>query len=457
MDQTDTVNVAHKAPVVGNMQKLPYKFNRRAEKDKKEENTGDGEDGDETTTNEKPTGSETSNKNTSNASSGDAKSFRAPEPELLSEKTFTGTAPERLIFIGDIHGCSEEFGKLLETVNFKQGSDQVILVGDLVAKGPDSLGVVNKARSIKAWGVRGNHDDRVIRWGQFLQGPAKGMSESELKELEDAGELPYDDFELSGGHYDIASTMPACDFSYFSQFSALITLPEEYSEWVVAHGGMEPTKPIAEQDPEVVMTVRNIGPDGPSSEKDAGDAWFEVWADAIGPLGNSGSSAASGKSSETAKETETGGGEDDTDDTDDTDTKEKKSNRKRQSSTSTNSTSASLDEIQFKKVIYGHDAGRALQIHEITKGLDSRCVYGGELTAFILPGEELKSVPCQNYDGKDASSDNRRRRREFLERRALSLRSRRRRRRMVLPRVAPPPVRAPKVNTPPRHYKRQEM
>ncbi|KAJ2299036.1 hypothetical protein IW139_001958 [Coemansia sp. RSA 353] len=423
------------------MQKLPNKLNRRTNKDEKEgEGDGDTQPSEETTTD-------------NGTSSGNAKSFRAPEPELVSEKTFTGTAPERLIFIGDIHGCAEEFGKLLETVNFKQGSDQVILVGDLVAKGPDSLGVVNKARSIKAWGVRGNHDDRVVRWGQFLQGPAKGMSESDLKALEDAGELPYSDFELSGGHYDIASTMPLCDFSYLAQFSALITLPDAYSEWVVAHGGMEPTKAIADQDPEVVMTVRNIGPDGPSSEKDAGDAWFEVWADAIGPLGNSGSSTISGKSSDTEKETAKETDPEEGEENENEDTKEKRSNIKRQSSA--NSPSAPLTEIQFKKVIYGHDAGRALQIHDITKGLDSRCVYGGELTAFILPGEELKSVPCQNYDGKDASAD-RRRRRAFLERRALSLRPRRKRR-MVLPRIAPPPVRAHKVNPLHRHYKRQEM
>ncbi|KAJ2202665.1 hypothetical protein EV180_007589, partial [Coemansia sp. RSA 518] len=106
---------------------------------------------------------------------------------------------------------------------------------------------------------------------------------------------------------------------------------------------MEPTKAIADQDPEVVMTVRNIGPDGPSSEKDAGDAWFEVWADAIGPLGNSGSSTISGKSSDTEKETAKETDPEEGEENENEDTKEKRSNIKRQSSA--NSPSAPLTEI----------------------------------------------------------------------------------------------------------------
>ncbi|KAJ2848953.1 hypothetical protein IWW36_002969 [Coemansia brasiliensis] len=334
--------------------------------------------------------------------SSDIKSFRANEPQLYEEKTTVPSPPSRLIFIGDIHGCVEYFNKLLETVEFKQGSDQVVLVGDLVAKGPDSLGVVNKARSIGAWGTRGNHDDRVVRWGDFLQGPGKGLSESDLESLQSSGDLPYDDFEIGGDHYDIASTMPACDFSYLARFPTMIVLPPPYNEWVVAHGGIVPTTPIAQQNPDDVMTMRNIGPDGPSSKKDAGEAWFDVWAEKIGPLGGNSTSVESSSSDTTSKDDE-------------------QTNRKRQIS------SPSLDTIQFKKVIYGHDAGRDLQIHEFTKGLDSRCVYGGKLTAFILPGEQLVSVDC----GKDYTSgdSDQRRRRDMMLRRAQTLRSNARRRR----------------------------
>ncbi|KAJ2342539.1 hypothetical protein GGF43_005906, partial [Coemansia sp. RSA 2618] len=155
---------------------------------------------------------------------------------------------------------------------------------DLVAKGSDSLGVVNKARLINAWGVCGNHEDQVLRWYEFLQGPGKGLSEEDIKALENSDDLPYDDFKFNSGHYDIASTMSSCDFSYLAQFPTIMALPDPYSEWVVTHGGMDPSKAILAQDPKDVMSMRNIGPDGPFSKADGGDAWFEVWADKIGPL-----------------------------------------------------------------------------------------------------------------------------------------------------------------------------
>lgn len=49
--------------------------------------------------------------------------------------------PGRLLLVGDVHGCLDELQQLLQEVDFKRGSDNLVFVGDLVNKGPKSAEV----------------------------------------------------------------------------------------------------------------------------------------------------------------------------------------------------------------------------------------------------------------------------------------------------------------------------
>src|SRR5450759_1447731 len=64
---------------------------------------------------------------------------------------------ERTIIVGDVHGCVDELRILLRKVGHSK-ADRVVLAGDLVAKGPDSQGVVQFAREAGLLAVLGNHD-----------------------------------------------------------------------------------------------------------------------------------------------------------------------------------------------------------------------------------------------------------------------------------------------------------
>ena len=66
----------------------------------------------------------------------------------------------RHIIIGDVHGMLDELASLIEKVD-PGFDDTIIFVGDLVDKGPDSVGVVEFVRrlaeSFNVVVVEGNH------------------------------------------------------------------------------------------------------------------------------------------------------------------------------------------------------------------------------------------------------------------------------------------------------------
>lgn len=75
----------------------------------------------------------------------------------------------RTIFVGDVHGCRAELTSLLSEVGLgTPGEDRVIFVGDLVDKGPDSIGALRDAQRILrtfpgSCVVAGNHEEKALR------------------------------------------------------------------------------------------------------------------------------------------------------------------------------------------------------------------------------------------------------------------------------------------------------
>ena len=95
----------------------------------------------------------------------------------------------RRIFIGDIQGCRDELERLLERVRFDPASDELHPVGDLVNRGPDSLGVLRLLASLNAGGVLGNHDVHALRRYDGTRQAGKRDTLDELFAATDAEDL----------------------------------------------------------------------------------------------------------------------------------------------------------------------------------------------------------------------------------------------------------------------------
>lgn len=141
----------------------------------------------------------------------------------------------RTIIIGDVHGCVRELEDLLSYVGARS-QDRVVLVGDLVVRGPEPRRVVALARSLGALAVRGNHEDRLLRW----------------RRSRDTGH------ELRVGSLtrEAGSALKKADWEYLESLPLWVDLPEHGVR--VVHAGVVPGLSIEDQDPRTLMYVRTL-------------------------------------------------------------------------------------------------------------------------------------------------------------------------------------------------------
>lgn len=74
------------------------------------------------------------------------------------------------LLIGDIHGCSNEFSALLDLIG-DYDPKHIVLLGDLVNKGPNPGGVFRTVRDLHCHCIRGNHDLDHLAWSQGTREP----------------------------------------------------------------------------------------------------------------------------------------------------------------------------------------------------------------------------------------------------------------------------------------------
>lgn len=163
----------------------------------------------------------------------------------------------RTIIIGDVHGCLDELRSLLARCD-RSGDDRVVLVGDLVAKGPDSVGVVCWARESGVDAVLGNHDAHVLRarHGEIVAKPK---------------------------HQKIAEALSTADVAWLDARPLFLRLSEEragasaLSPVAVLHGGAVAGVPLEKQERDHLLNLRSISDAGEPSFRVEGAPWGARW------------------------------------------------------------------------------------------------------------------------------------------------------------------------------------
>lgn len=163
-------------------------------------------------------------------------------------------AGQRVYAIGDIHGRLDLFEALIEAIEEDDSSSapaasMVILLGDLVDRGPDSRGVLARAREWQRQrNVRilaGNHEEMFLRsfdeleiLRHFLRHGGKETVLSYGVKLED-----YLSAELRDVQAMLVRHVPREDRSFISEFEDMIRV----GDYLFVHAGIEPGKALEDQ------------------------------------------------------------------------------------------------------------------------------------------------------------------------------------------------------------------
>lgn len=126
--------------------------------------------------------------------------------------------------IGDLQGCLDAFDCLLQRIDFHADRDRLFLAGDLVNRGPDSLGTLRRVHALRenVHTVLGNHDLHLLA---VAHGTTDSRRKDTLTEILDAPD-----------RNTLLDWLQACPL--------LIDIPEHQA--VMTHAGLPPLWSLAQ-------------------------------------------------------------------------------------------------------------------------------------------------------------------------------------------------------------------
>ena len=162
----------------------------------------------------------------------------------------------RVIIVGDIHGCYDEFINLLDQCKYREG-DIVVATGDLVDRGPEIKETLIWFRNTPGtYTVEGNHDNKV---GRYWAGNPVKIANGLDRTIEQCGDLE-----------------PTRWSAWLKSLPQIIRLNDfQGKPFYVVHAGVDGMKPMYVQRMETCLYARNLGGKDFFDDKD-GIPWWEI-------------------------------------------------------------------------------------------------------------------------------------------------------------------------------------
>ena len=152
----------------------------------------------------------------------------------------------RIIAVGDVHGCSLTFKKLLLEEIKVLPKDKIYCLGDYIDRGPDSKGVIDIIIELRASGynihtLRGNHEQLML--------DSEKSEESFEHWYMNGGNKTLESFGI-----DLYSEMPIAYKSFFQKTRHCI----KSGQYIFVHAGLNFNHEDIYEDKEAMLWIRNF-------------------------------------------------------------------------------------------------------------------------------------------------------------------------------------------------------
>ena len=158
---------------------------------------------------------------------------------------------KKTFIVGDVHGCFQEFLELLKKVNYKAETHRLILVGDIINRGPFSFKMLKWVRDNQVEMVRGNHEQAFLSCIKKNKWP-----HPVLKQLKE---------EMKG------------ELNQWVKWLVNLPFYIEEKDFLVVHAGLVPKKKPQDSNPRFLMNIRTWDGQGKDIRNENNPPWYKFY------------------------------------------------------------------------------------------------------------------------------------------------------------------------------------